>query len=131
MRERLINILKSASMPIMSGDVQVGEYNITNRMANHLADILIKNGVILSKCKVGDIVWVDDFMWGLIPCIVDEPYHCRMGEPGSCTFEMSFTEDDIGRMVYLTKEDAEKMRNFSGSYQNRDNTYYFKMRDCE
>lgn len=46
--------------------------------------------------KVGDIIWVyDEFMWGVIPCTVDKPYHCICGEKYGCTFEMHFTEDDI------------------------------------
>jgi hypothetical protein len=79
-----------------------------HRWEYKLADRLIENGVIVPPCKVGDIVWVDDFMWGLIPCKVDRPYHCICGENGSCTFEMSFTDDDIGKTVFLTKEEAEQ-----------------------
>lgn len=73
-----------------------------------LADKLIENGVIVPPCKVGDIVWVDDFMWGLIPCKVDRPYHCICGEKGGCTFERSFTDDDFGKTVFFTKEEAEQ-----------------------
>lgn len=58
--------------------------------------------------KVGDIAWVyDEFMWGVIPCMVDKPYHCVCGEKGDCTFEMHFTEDDIGKIIFSTKEEAE------------------------
>ena len=58
--------------------------------------------------KVGDIVWVyDDFMWGVIPCTIDKPYHCICGEKGGCTFEMHFTEDDVGKIIFSTKEEAE------------------------
>lgn len=82
--------------------------------AMFLADSILEDGWIRPPCKVGDTVWVDDFMWGLIPCKVDRPYHCTCGENGGCTFEMSFTDDDIGKTVFLkvervpTKEQAEQ-----------------------
>lgn len=57
--------------------------------------------------KVGDIVWIYDPMWGIIPAEVDRPYHCRCGEEGGCTFEMSFSEADIDKYVFAIKEDAE------------------------
>lgn len=62
-----------------------------------------------SPVKVGDYVWVyDEFMWGLIPCQVDRPYHCRCGEDGGCTFETFFADSDFGKTVFLTREEAEK-----------------------
>ena len=76
--------------------------------AEHTADYLLENGVIVPPCKVGDTVWVyDDFMWGLIPCKVDKPFHCYCGEKGGCTFEMAFTYEDFGKTVFLTLEEAE------------------------
>lgn len=63
--------------------------------------------------KVGDIIWVyDEFMWGVIPCTVDKPYHCICGEKYGCTFEMHFTEDDIGKIIFNTKEEAECVANY-------------------
>lgn len=44
----------------------------------------------------------------LFPCEVDRPYHCHAGREGSCTYENSFTELDIGEYVFATKEEAEK-----------------------
>ena len=73
-----------------------------------IADYLLANGVIVPPCKVGDTVWVKDFMWGLIPCKVDEPYHYVCGESGGCTLEGCFTDKDIGKTVFLTKEQAEQ-----------------------
>lgn len=99
MRDRLVGLLFK---PFIKH--KINELSDTGDIADHL----IENGVIVPPCKVGDTVWVDDFMWGLIPCKVDRPYHCVCGENGSCTFEMSFTDDDIGKTVFLTKEDAEQ-----------------------
>ena len=77
------------------------------------ADELIKHGVILPSFNVGDTVWVyDEFMWGVISCTVNKPYYCVSGKDGYCTFEMQFTEDDIGKIVFRTKEEADCMANF-------------------
>ena len=96
MRDRLVELIQ----------------NSVNGCARHwaevIADHLIANGVIVPPCKVGDTVWVYDFMWGLIPCKGDRPYHCICGEEGGCTFKMSFTDDDFGKTVFLTREEAEQ-----------------------
>lgn len=108
MRGKLIDILESVSAPRIIDGVLIGEYRIPRWFAEKLADELIKNGVTISTFKVGDIVWVYDFMWGIIPCTIDRPYHCHAGREGSCTYENSFTELDIGKYVFATKEEAEK-----------------------
>ena len=101
MRDRLIELLGlplQIKVPNQIGSYDtIGERTLKRGDCERLADHLIANGVIVPPCKVGDTVWVDDFMWGLIPCKVDRPYHCICGEKGSCTFEMSFTDDDIGK----------------------------------
>ena len=107
MKDRLVDIITGVSCPRMNGDVQIGEWSVPQWFAERIADELINNGVTLPTFKVGDIVWVYDFMWGVIPCEVDRPYHCRCGEESQCTFEMSFEEDDIDTYVFATKEDAE------------------------
>jgi len=72
------------------------------------ADYILADGWIRPPCKVGDVVWFyDGFMWGLLPCKVDRPYHCICGEEGGCTFSANFTNEDIGKTVFLTKEEAE------------------------
>lgn len=98
MKKRLMHILNN---------IRHGEFNILPTwMVEPVADALIENGVILSTFKVGDVVWVYDFMWGVIPCEVDRPYHCRCGKEGGCTFEMSFEEKDIGRDVFATEKEC-------------------------
>ena len=112
MRQKLIDILTNVSSPMMSGDVQIGEYKTPYWFAELLADALIENGVTLPTFKVGDIVWVYDFMWGTIPCEVDRPYHCRCGSSwgsnSAITFEMAFDEKDVGDYVFATKKEAEE-----------------------
>lgn len=107
LKERLIDIITSVSKPMMMDDVQIREYRTPYWMAEILADALIEHGIMLPTFKIGDIVWVYDFMWGIIPCEVDRPYHCRCGNEGGCTFEMSFEEKDIDVYVFATKEEAE------------------------
>ena len=108
MKERLINILMNADVPIKCGNDNIGVCHISHDVAESFADALIKQGVTLPTFKVGDIVWVHDpMMWGIIPCEVDSPYHCRCGGEGGCTFTMSFTERDIGVDIFATKEEAE------------------------
>lgn len=110
MKERLVDILMDVEGPaLIIDDVQFGGWKLRKRQAELLADALIENGVTLPTFKVGDIIWVYDFMWGVIPCEVDKLYHCRCGKDGSCTFEMSFTEEDIGKYVFATKEKAEEV----------------------
>ena len=114
MRDRLVDLIKECHKKendIMFGENRPLEFD---EWTGIYADHLIANGVIVPPCKVGDTVWVDDFMWGLIPCKVDRLYHCTCGENGGCTFEMSFTDDDIGKTVFLkvervpTKEQAKQ-----------------------
>ena len=54
---------------------------------------------------VGTVVWVEDCMWGVVPCTVDKPFHYRAGKEGSCTLEGFFTLEDIGKFVFLSHED--------------------------
>lgn len=99
MKERLIDILAN----IQHGKTKL----LPTWMIEPLADALITNGVTVSTFKVGDIVWVYDPMWGILPCEIDQPYHCRCGNEGECTFEMGFVEADINVYVFATKEEAE------------------------
>lgn len=108
MRDKLIDILANAKTMLTLGDKEIEVTMIAPWVAEQLADALIENGVTISRFKVGDIVWVYDFMWGIIPCKVDRPYHCHAGREGSCTYENSFTELDIGEYVFATKEEAEE-----------------------
>lgn len=106
MYDRLVDMLVNATTLLAVGDKEIEVKMISPWVAEAIVDELIKNGVVLPTFKVGDIVWVRDFMWGVIPCVVDRPYHCRCGNEGECTFEMSFEEKDIGICVFATEEEA-------------------------
>ena len=101
MRDRLIELIREARKNMKGANSDLHREYI-------FADYLLANGVIVPPVKVGDIVWVYDFMWGLIPCKVDRPYHCFCGQEDSCTFERTFINEDLGKTVFLTKEEAEK-----------------------
>ena len=106
MKNRLIDILMSTDVPVKCGKDTIGVCHISQDVAEKFADELIKNNVVLPAFKVGDVVWVYDFMWGVIPCEVDRQYHCRCGKEGGCTFEMSFEEKDIGTDVFATEKEC-------------------------
>lgn len=102
--------MKSRLLDIMMNATIIPDMNKTmiECCAEAFADELIANGIILPSFKVGDTVWVyDEFMWGIIPCTVNKPYCCIGGKNDSCTFEIQFTEDDVGKIVFYTKEEAE------------------------
>lgn len=100
MKDKLCDILFNIDTP--SGIKLIPAW-----MVPEIADTLIEKGIIVPTFIVGDIVWVYDFMWGILPCEVDRPYHCRYGKEGGCTFKMNFSEADIGDLVFATKEEAE------------------------
>lgn len=104
-RERMIELLDGY---YEETGINIVHY-FTDEESEMLADYILADGWTRPPCKVGDTVWVYDFMWGLIPCKVDRPYHCICGEEGGCTFEMSFTDDDFGKTVFLTIEAGKKV----------------------
>ena len=79
------------------------------RRSSEENEMLMKQLEELKKTSVyppvGTAVWVEDAMWGVIPCTIDKPFHYKAGKEGGCTFEGSFTLDDIGEFVFLSHED--------------------------
>ena len=111
MRERLIEILKGFRTPICEG------LNFKLPDVEAIADYLLSEGVIALPCKVGDKVYVmesentgfyeceivtvvyDGIQWlGYMNCLWR---HCHGGY-------WKWQECDIGKTVFLTKEEAEK-----------------------
>lgn len=101
-RDRLVEIVDKAKEEYAN--------DITDHTeTDYIVECLLNNDAILPPCKVGDTIWVNDFMWGLIPCKVDEPYHYVCGyDGGGCTVSGYFADKDIGEWVFLAKEEAEK-----------------------
>ena len=99
-RERLIEIILSADISLFGTDKSFAEV---------YADYLLEKGVIVLPCKVGDTI-------------------CRCGDPIKKVYEWEiehvelyldeivfvddsdneFTAEDIGKTVFLTRDEAEK-----------------------
>lgn len=94
--------------------------------AEKLADYLIERGVILPPCKIGDIVYRNsDFWWidyGNISAYQITNLTITQNKKGVWTkkyramylldgktvdSQLNFEFDDIGKIVFLTKEEAE------------------------
>lgn len=85
---------------------------------SELADYLLEHGVIVPPCKVGDMVYaydvyfyeIHDFritqkvLYDGAPTIYTG--ECRNGDV--MLSDITFTDSDIGKTVFLTREEAEK-----------------------
>ena len=102
MRERLIQLI---------GDLPFAEYENYNseEWAEHFADHLIENGVVVLPCKVGQTVYIVDkrlnVWWqGEVDCV-----YC---DKNSFEYGILFDNDEYGvyneEDVFLIKEEAER-----------------------
>ena len=90
----------------------------------YLADYLLANGVIVPPCKVGDTVYsFCDVFGAMLPYVIQDFKIGFMGkdrpnywyweatshatETDELLDEIDFDLDDIGKTVFLTKEEAE------------------------
>ena len=129
-RERLIELL-------MQGDIAAAKQGVFNccmcrREAETIADYLLENGVIVPLVKMGDIVYIDNAPHNVVHIAIEEDgisycakydcdeYECckecpfakeiSFGEVIMCEGNEyhEFTASDIGKTVFLTREEAEK-----------------------
>lgn len=136
MRDRLIELLKM---------VEYQYTEIHSIMTQNVADFLLQKGVIVPSCKVGDKVYVGNLHTKISEIIIetDITFMCYFDCDwvienvgcGDCPFAdwyttyegdidcqamgcFSFTEKDIGKTVFLTKEEAEKaLSKLQASYE--------------
>ena len=101
MRDRLIDLLTNSGV---TADTETFE---------ELADYLIKNGVIVPPCKVGDKLFriievTSSTIKPFIPILRDEvePYGIYYKNLFGGYSYIPF--DEVGKSVFLTKEEAEK-----------------------
>ena len=89
MRDRLIELCRNAAIScgLPSVDMPL------------IADYLLKNGVIVPPCKVGDAVFQTDGV-RIYPLIVERVIYD--------TAHIAFDERAIGRSIFLTREEAEQ-----------------------
>lgn len=110
-RERLIEILKDNQ-----GD---STYYMTDEAAQSVADVLLENGVVVLPCKINDHVW---FIKSAFSVLV-KPLEARIIDIRGISIDRNilyqsitlyndlarrFTSNDIGKTVFLTKEEAEQ-----------------------
>lgn len=94
MRDRLVEIIEQSGM--LEGKIRSGI----------VADELIANGVIIPPCKVGDKVYAFSYPRTDIIVIDEETVEdCHfIVETDECYYD----ERDIGRTIFLTKDQAEQ-----------------------
>lgn len=98
-RERLIKILNNW-----------GNKENDGIRAESIADYLLNNGVIVPPCKVGDKVYQYDnggriYESEVVWFYYDKDYKRVVYD---CNSELAFSEEAIGKSVYLSREEAEK-----------------------
>ena len=99
--ERLIELLGNLSI---SCEEKIGcincEYNKeTCCKLKRKADYLLKNGVIVPPCKVGDTVYQIDTAGNI--------YESKIIKTIYDTYGIAFDERAIGKSIFLTREEAE------------------------
>ena len=118
-REELIELL-------LQSELEAEKHGIFNchrskLKAEIVADFLLENGVIVPPVKVGDTVYTNVSWQGWYLREKDKPYKAKVvfiGINGKQNFMnvvyekndnmLSFTFDEIGNRLFLTREEAEK-----------------------
>lgn len=116
-RERLIELLNNSL---------TGSVGLSSLLSESIADYLLTNGVIVPPCKVGDMVYTNIAMEGWYLRNKDKPYSAQVvfiglndsKEMGNGFINVlyngrnggvyQFNFSDIGKTVFLIKEEAEK-----------------------
>ena len=102
MRERLIELIQSVPVDY---DGYVG----VDRVVDHL----IANGVIVPLCNVGDNLWFETWKNNATVCVGIQPHKVdRIDVTYVCDsdklIENKVNSWEIGKRVFLTKEDCER-----------------------
>lgn len=108
MKELLLKILEEGQAEEMFYIDDV-EYISTREVRERLADHLLANGVIVLPCKVDDTIYrcgdpikkVHEWQIEHIEIYGDEVVFVDDSDN-------TFTEDDIGKTIFLTREEAER-----------------------
>ena len=106
-RERLVELLKKNCH---CEDEDCSNCNRNGICFTHReADYLIANGVIVLPVKIGQTVYHLGYSFKVeeIEILQDNIFY-RCGNTGTDDY-MAFCESDIGKTVFLTKEEAEKV----------------------
>ena len=96
MRDRLIGVLYK-TIAVENED--------TDDYVERLADELLANGVIIPPCKVGDTVYMICWDDGIEP-FIEEDKIIKVSTQKFWLKYCYFNYDDIGKTVFLTREEA-------------------------
>lgn len=131
-RTILINLLKKLdahpeiTCPRPEGNCHGCEYEIDENRCDQFArkaDYLISNGVIALPVKPGDTVYSYNEYFGVLPYLVGNFHIGYMGKEEDCLHweaaayaaetdelldDIDFDLEDIGKDIFLTREEAEK-----------------------
>lgn len=105
--ERLTRIIENSKVMERCGC----HYNDVEKHINELTDYLLSNGVIVLPCKVGDKVYQYDnggriYESQIIWFYYDKDYRRIVYD---CDSGLAFSEEAIGKSVFLSREEAEKV----------------------
>ena len=101
-RERLIELIGNKPF--------TAEYENYNSLewAEHFADYLLANGVIVSPCKVGAKVWEIEYEIGSYELWEARPLETEVKAICILTENDYYPIDRVGKVVFFTKEEALK-----------------------
>ena len=103
--------MKDRLIELISGLPFSAEYEKYNSLefAEHLADHLLANGVIVPPCKAGDTVYMVGVFTGQIIETKVEAIHHNESGIYLCleNFTTASIDQQLGKTVFLTKEEAE------------------------
>lgn len=102
MRDRIADLIDSY-FGVDSAYYDVDKYE--------LADHLIENGATVSPCKLGDTVWVMFYRWGKYEIESRKILSVQFYHSGAIQYHCKdgcFYQSEIGKTVFLTREDAER-----------------------
>lgn len=114
MREKLIEMLNEAF------EKQYKKRGLLT--ANHTADHLLENGVIVPPCKVWDTVYIiSDYTNEILDRLIIEIIIKKDGYGFIFDTQSSWSDTDIGKTVFLTREEAEAELNKRGATNAKNN----------
>lgn len=125
MRERLAQLLRSKSCwnnDCPEGGCEKCDYiGINDETAEQIADYLLANGMVVPPCKLGQKVYRTKGNFGGVKIyegVVDQIVLQDDGQERFYVYghPLHFTADDIGKTVFLTKEDVERALSGENDY---------------
>lgn len=112
-RERLIELIREA---MKNHEITIENYVIPT--SDYIADYILKNGVVVPPCKIGDTVYkitskgICEIKIENIYCWCNEIWKFNgWSKIDEYKIEYEFSFKDIGKTIFLTYEEAEQALN--------------------